>query len=393
MLLSLALIILLGLIVGKIFKQIGLPQILGFLIIGIIMGPSCLNLLDSNILLISGDIRKIALVIILAKAGLSLNLNDLKRIGRPAVLMCFLPATLELLAFVVFAPMILGCSYVEAAIMGAVMGAVSPAVVIPFMSRMIDERIGTAKGIPQMIIAGSSADDVYVIVIFTALLGIAGGSEVSAVNFLEIPISIILGIVLGVLMGLGLSLLFNRFHMRDTIKVLIILGISFVLEYQENVIKGIISISGLLAVISMCLVINLKCEKAAHRLVIKFDKLWVGAQIFLFVLVGAIVDIKYAMEGGLAMIAVLLIGLAFRSVGTLISVLGTGLNSKEKLFVVIAELPKATVQAAIGGVPLSMGLACGGSVLTLAVISILITAPLGAILLEKTYKKLCGNPS
>ena len=391
MLLSLALIILTGILIGALFKKLGLPSLLGFLIAGILLGPNALNLMDQNILAISGDVREIALIIILAKAGLSLDLSDLKRIGRPAVLMCFLPATFELIGFVLFAPKLLGCTVLEAAIMGAVMGAVSPAVVVPYMSMMLDKKIGTKKGIPQMIIAGSSADDVYVIVIFTALLSFASGQKVSAGTFLQIPVSIFLGIIVGALIGILLSFLFKKIHMRDTLKVLIILAVSFLLVYQENVIKGVISISGLIALISMCILINNRRPVVAKRLCPKFDKLWVGASIFLFVLVGTLVNVRYVVSAGLAMILVLFIGLAFRSLGTLLAILGTNLNRKEKLFTIIAELPKATVQAAIGGVPLARGLSCGNQVLTMSVIAILITAPLGAILIEKTYNKLCTN--
>jgi len=389
MLLSISLIILLGLLSGSIFRKLNLPHILGMLITGIILGPFVLNLLDQKILAISSDVREIALIIILAKAGLSLDISDLKRIGRPAVLMCFLPATFELLAFVLFAPKFMGVSLLEAAILGAVMGAVSPAVVVPFMSKMIDNGWGIKKGIPQMIIAGSSADDVYVIVIFTALVALAEGEKVSALSFLKIPISIVLGIIAGILVGLGLTCFFKKFHIRDTVKVLIILAISFILVYQEKIIHGIISISGLLAVMSICIVINNKSENVAKRLIRKFDKMWVGAEIFLFVMVGTIVNIKYALSAGPMMIVMLSIGLIFRSFGTYLSTSGTDLNKKEKLFFIFAELPKATVQAAIGGIPLSKGLNCGDMVLSLAVISILITAPIGAIIMEKTYKIFC----
>lgn len=389
MLLSLSLIILTGILAGALFRKLGLPSLLGFLIAGILLGPNMLNLIDRNILAISGDIREIALIIILAKAGLSLDLHDLRRIGRPAILMCFLPATLELAGFVLAAPALLGCTITEAAIMGAVMGAVSPAVVIPYMSMMLDKKIGTEKGIPQMIIAGSSADDVYVIVIFTALLSLASGQKISAGTFLQIPVSILLGIAAGALLGIMLSLLFQKIHMRDTLKVLIILAVSFLLVTQENLIHGMISISGLIAVISMCILINNRRPVVAKRLCSKFDRLWTGASIFLFVLVGTLVNIRYAISAGPAMILMLFIGLAFRSLGTWLAILGTSLNRKEKLFCIIAELPKATVQAAIGGVPLARGLSCGSQVLTLSVIAILISAPLGAILIEKTYHKLC----
>lgn len=391
MLLSLFIIIIAGLAFGWIFKKLHLPAILGMLLTGIIFGPNVLNLFDKNILSISADIREIALIIILAKAGLSIDISDLKKIGRPAVMMCFMPATFELLAFVIFAPKLMGLTVLESAILGTVMGAVSPATVVPFMTKMMDGGWGSKKGIPQMIIAGSSAGSVYVIVIFTALIALAGGEKVSAESFLQIPISMILGIMLGVALGLVLAWLFKQVHIRDTVKVLIILAISFALAYQEKVLTGIFSISGLLAVMSMCIMINDKRRIVAKRLNGKFEKLWVGAEILLFVLVGTSVDVKHVLSAGIVMVVMLTIGLVFRSIGTLISVFGIGLSQKEKLFCVIAEIPKATVQAAIGGVALSKGLACGNTVLSLSVISILITAPLGSFLIEKSYQKLCSR--
>ncbi|MBU9725324.1 cation:proton antiporter [Diplocloster modestus] len=393
MLLSLALIFLCGLLLGSVFEKLKLPRLLGMLLVGILLGPHVLDLLDGSILSISSEVREIALIIILVKAGLSLDINDLKKVGRPAVMMCFVPATLEIIAFLIFGPALLHVSLLEAGIIGAVMGAVSPAVIVPKMSKMIDEGWGTDKGIPQMIIAGSSADDVYVIVIFTALVSLAGGGSASVMDFVQIPISIILGIVLGVITGLGMVKLFQSFHMRDSVKVLIILSVSFLFVTLENMLENIVSVSGLLAVMSMGMMIYNRYDQLAKRISGKFSKLWVAAEIILFVLVGATVDIQYAAKAGVMVVVMLLIGLAFRLFGTWLCVIKTALNRKERLFCLLAQLPKATVQAAIGGVPLAKGLACGNIVLTVAVVSILISAPIGAFMIDKTYKKFLNGPS
>lgn len=387
MLVSLALIFLCGLLMGAIFSKLKLPSLLGMLLVGIILGPHVLNCLDSSILTISPDLREIALIIILAKAGLSLDINDLKKVGRPAVMMCFVPATLEIIGFLVFGPMLLHISLLEAGIMGAVMGAVSPAVIVPKMAKMMDEGWGTDKGIPQMIIAGSSADDVYVIVIFTALVSLASGGSASVMDFIQIPISIILGIALGLCVGLLLVKFFKSFHMRDSIKVLIILSVSFLFIALEDVLEGIVSVSGLLAVMSMGMAIFNRYDLLAKRISGKFSKLWIAAEIILFVLVGATVDIGYAAKAGLMVVIMLFIGLVFRLLGTYLCVIKTPLNRKERIFCLFAQIPKATVQAAIGGVPLAKGLACGNIVLTVAVVSILISAPIGAFLIDRTYKK------
>lgn len=387
MLVSLALIFLCGLLMGAIFSKLKLPSLLGMLLVGIILGPHVLNCLDSSILTISPDIREIALIIILAKAGLSLDINDLKKVGRPAIMMCFVPATLEIIGFLIFGPMLLHISLLEAGIMGAVMGAVSPAVIVPKMAKMMDEGWGTDKGIPQMIIAGSSADDVYVIVIFTALVSLASGGSASVMDFIQIPISIILGIALGLCVGLLLVKFFKSFHMRDSIKVLIILSVSFLFIALEDVLEGIVSVSGLLAVMSMGMAIFNRYDLLAKRISGKFSKLWIAAEIILFVLVGATVDIGYAAKAGLMVVIMLFIGLVFRLLGTYLCVIKTPLNRKERIFCLFAQIPKATVQAAIGGVPLAKGLACGNIVLTVAVVSILISAPIGAFLIDWTYKK------
>lgn len=387
MLVSLALIFLCGLLMGAIFSKLKLPSLLGMLLVGIILGPHVLNCLDSSILTISPDLREIALIIILAKAGLSLDINDLKKVGRPAIMMCFVPATLEIIGFLIFGPMLLHISLLEAGIMGAVMGAVSPAVIVPKMAKMMDEGWGTDKGIPQMIIAGSSADDVYVIVIFTALVSLASGGSASVMDFIQIPISIILGIALGLCVGLLLVKFFKSFHMRDSIKVLIILSVSFLFIALEDVLEGIVSVSGLLAVMSMGMAIFNRYDLLAKRISGKFSKLWIAAEIILFVLVGATVDIGYAAKAGLMVVIMLFIGLVFRLLGTYLCVIKTPLNRKERIFCLFAQIPKATVQAAIGGVPLAKGLACGNIVLTVAVVSILISAPIGAFLIDRTYKK------
>lgn len=387
MLVSLALIFLCGLLMGAIFSKLKLPSLLGMLLVGIILGPHVLNCLDNSILTISPDLREIALIIILAKAGLSLDINDLKKVGRPAIMMCFVPATLEIIGFLIFGPMLLHISLLEAGIMGAVMGAVSPAVIVPKMAKMMDEGWGTDKGIPQMIIAGSSADDVYVIVIFTALVSLASGGSASVMDFIQIPISIILGIALGLCVGLLLVKFFKSFHMRDSIKVLIILSVSFLFIALEDVLEGIVSVSGLLAVMSMGMAIFNRYDLLAKRISGKFSKLWIAAEIILFVLVGATVDIGYAAKAGLMVVIMLFIGLVFRLLGTYLCVIKTPLNRKERIFCLFAQIPKATVQAAIGGVPLAKGLACGNIVLTVAVVSILISAPIGAFLIDWTYKK------
>ena len=387
MLTSIALLLLFGSFVGAIFKKLHLPYIIGMLLVGIVFGPYALNLFDARLLAISPDLRQIALIIILVNAGLSLEIEDLKRVGRPAILMCFLPATFEIIAFILFAPALLGVTLLEAAILGAVMGAVSPAIIVPRMTKMIDEGWGTKQGIPQMIIAGSSADDVYVIVIFSALLSFSNGGTVAAVDFLQIPISIILGILVGVFAGIVLTVLFKAVHMRDSMKVIIILAVSFLFLALETALEGIVGVSGLLAVMSMCIMINHRSSIVAPRLSSKFSKLWVAAEIFLFVLVGATVNIKYALSAGIMMLVMLFIGLAFRLAGSYLAVLGTGLNQKEKVFCMLSQIPKATVQAAIGGVPLAMGLACGNTVLSFAVISILISAPIGAFAIDASYRK------
>lgn len=388
MLFSIACILLSGLLLGCLFSKLKLPSLLGMILVGIIMSPYALDLIDESILNISADLRQIALVIILTRAGLSLNLSDLKKVGRPAVLMCFLPACAELAGTVLLAPALLGVSLLDAAIMGSVIAAVSPAVIVPRMIRFIEEGYGTDKSIPQLILAGASVDDVFVIVIFTAFTSLASTGNIKASSFLQIPISIILGILAGMITGTLLVKFFRSFHMRDSIKLLIILSFSFLLIELQNRLEGTIPISRLLAIMSLGIIINQKYNVLSHRLSQKYNKLWVAAEIFLFVLVGATVDLKYAISAGISSIVLVLGALLFRMAGVLLSLISTPLNKKEKLFCMIAYTPKATVQAAIGAIPLAMGLPCGQIVLTVAVLSILITAPLGAICIDNLYAKL-----
>jgi NhaP-type Na+/H+ or K+/H+ antiporter len=394
MLTSLALIFLVGLSLAAIFGKLKLPRLIGMLLTGILLGPFVLDFLDPQILGISAELRKMALVIILIKAGLSLNFSDLKKVGRPALLMAFLPATFEIGAFLLFAPMLLNVSRVEALLMGSVLAAVSPAVVVPRMVALMDEGRGTDKKIPQLILAGASLDDIFVIVLFTAFLGINMGDGVGAMTFLNIPISIVLGIALGAFVGFAVAYLFELFHrkgltIRNTLKTILLLATSFLLLAIEGWLEGVIAVSGLLAIMSMAMVYAIRTKaEVVNRLKDKYGKLWLAAEVLLFVLVGAAVDIRYTLSAGLGAVAMIFIGLAFRSVGVFLCLLGTNLNKKERLYTVFAYLPKATVQAAIGAVPLSMGLSCGNIILSVAVLGILITAPLGAILMDSTKNKL-----
>ena len=394
MLTSLALVFLLGLAAAALCSRIGLPRIIGMLLTGILIGPYVLNWLDDSILSISSELRQMALIIILIKAGLSLDLSDLKKVGRPAVMMSCVPASCEILAFFLLAPHILGITRIEAAVMGAVLGAVSPAVVVPRMVQLIEEKRGTGKGIPQMILAGASCDDIYVIVLFSTFVGMAQGGSANVMDFVNIPISIVLGVILGAVVGLLLHLFLETAYqhgccVRNSTKVILILGLSFLLMAAETWLKGIVSVSGLLAVVSMACVLKIKSpEKVTKRLSAKFGKLWIAAEAILFVLVGAAVDIRYAAQAGAAAVLMIALALVFRAVGVCLCMLGTKLNRKERLFCVIAYLPKATVQAAIGSVPLAMGLLCGQLVLSVAVLAILITAPLGAIGIDRTCKRL-----
>ena len=388
MLTSIAIIILLGLLLGWIFSKLRLPSLIGMVIVGILIGPHALDLMDDSILMISGDIRQIALVIILTRAGLSLNVTELKKVGRPAIFMCFVPAVIEILGTMLIAPILLDVSLLEAAIMGSVIAAVSPAVIVPRMIKMIEEGYGKSKSIPQMILAGASVDDVIVIVLFTAFTGLAATGEVSVNNFIQIPVSIVLGIAMGIVVGMILVMFFKKCHIRDSVKILIILSISFLLLEVQNRLEGIIAVSGLLAIMSMGIVIKQKYDVLAKRLSVKYNKLWLGAEVFLFVLVGATVNLKYVMTAGIFAVVLILGALFFRMIGVAISLIKTDLSKKERLFCMVAYTPKATVQAAIGAIPLTMGLECGNIVLTVAVLSILITAPFGAICVDNLYKKV-----
>ena len=387
MLWSLALVFLGGLLAGEVFRRLRLPPLLGMLLVGIAFGPYALGLLDDSLLAISADLRKVALIIILTRAGLSLDIGDLRKVGRSAVLLCFVPATFEIVGTVILAPRLLGVSVLETAIIGSVIAAVSPAVVVPRMLRLMDEGYGAKQGIPQMILAGASVDDVYVIVLFSSFTSLAAGGTLSPLDFVRIPTSLMLGIAAGVLCGLALVWWFSRVHMRDSIKVVVFLALSFVLVTIEDHCTGIIGFSGLLAVMSMGIMLGQRIPVVSKRLSAKYDRLWVGAELLLFVLVGAMVNVAYVAYAGVAAILLILGAMVFRMAGVFASVVGTKLNGKERAFCMLAYTPKATVQAAIGGVPLAMGLACGETVLTVAVLAILITAPFGAIAIDCTYKK------
>lgn len=397
MLTSLALIFLVGLCMAAICQKLKLPRIIGMLVTGMVLGPYVLDFLDSSILSISAELRKMALIIILLKAGLSLNLNDLKKVGRPAVLLAFVPASFEIVGYVLFAPIFLEISRVDAAVMGAVLAAVSPAVVVPRMVQLMEEKYGTKQSIPQMIMAGASCDDIFVIVLFTTFLGMAHGAKVSLLRFVNVPVSIFLGILLGAVIGYVLYRFFetaykHQNYVRNSTKVILVLGVSFLLTAVEGWLDGKVAVSGLLAVVSMACVLKAKCIPAvSKRLSEKFGKLWIAAEVILFVLVGAAVDLRYTAAAGGFAVLVIFLSLIFRMAGVLVCVLGTGLSWKERLFCAISYLPKATVQAAIGSVPLAVGLGCGKMILSVAVLAILITAPLGALGMDLTYKKLLAR--
>ena len=391
MLLSVSLILIFGMAMGWLCKKIKLPGLIGMLLTGIILGPYVLNLLDDSILNISSDLRKIALIIILTRAGLSLDLSGMKKIGRPAIMMCFVPASFELLGIVLLAPRLMGVSLLEAAVMGAVLAAVSPAVVVPRMVKLMDEGYGVKKGIPQLILAGASVDDVYVIVLFSTFVGMMQGKEASVIKFINIPVSILLGIAIGFAFGLILAYFFKKVHIRDTSKVIIILSLSFLLVAIEDKLTTAITFSALIAIMFMGIGLQQKRKEVAERISAKYGKLWVAAEIFLFVLVGATVNIDYLGNIGIKALAVIVGALLFRMLGVFICLLGTELDKKEKLFTMLAYTPKATVQAAIGGIPLALGLSCGDTVLTVAVLAIVFTAPLGAFAIDSTYKKLLNK--
>ena len=391
MLLSISLILILGMFMGWICQKIKLPGLLGMLITGIILGPYGLNLLDNSILGISAELRKIALIIILTRAGLGLDLSGLKKIGRPAVLMCFVPASFEMLGIILLAPKLMGLTVLEAAVMGAVLAAVSPAVVVPRMVKLMDEGYGVKEGIPQLILAGASVDDVYVIVMFSTFVGMMQGEGASVLKFVNIPVSILFGIAIGAVIGVLLAYLFKKVHIRDTSKVLIILSISFLLVVIEDNLTTTITFSALIAIMFIGIGLQKKREVVAKRLSAKYGKLWVAAEVFLFVLVGATVNIGYLGKVGVKALIVIIGALVFRMFGVFVCLLGTSLKRKERLFTMMAYTPKATVQAAIGGIPLALGFACGDTVLTVAVLAIVLTAPLGAFAIDLSYKKLLNR--
>lgn len=391
MLLSIGIITLSGMFLGWLSKKIKLPSLVGMLLAGIIAGPYVLNIIDPTVLNISAEIRKIALIIILTRAGLSLDINGLKKIGRPAVLMCFVPATFELLGIIILGPLLLGMTRMEAAVTGAVLSAVSPAVVVPRMVKLMEEGYGADKKIPELILAGASVDDVYVIVLFTTFTGMMQGSEVSIIKFINIPFSIASGVLAGTLAGIVLSLFFKKVKIRDTAKVLIVLSISFILSFCEDNMNTPLTFSSLIAIMFIGSTIKKKSKETSENLSSKYNKLWVGAEIFLFVLVGTQVNISYIKKAGILTLILIIGALVFRMIGVFICLIKTGLNIKEKLFTMLAYCPKATVQAAIGGIPLSLGLSCGTGTLTCAVLAIILTAPLGAFAIDLSYKKLLNK--
>lgn len=388
MLFSLALILISGFAFAGLMQKLKLPPLLGMMLAGILLGPHALNLIAPGLLTLSADLRQIALIVILLRAGLSLNLNDLRKVGRPAVLMCFIPATFELVAIAFLAPRLLGVSPLEAAIMGAVLAAVSPAVVVPRMLKLMDEGYGRAKGIPQLIMAGASVDDVYVIVLLTSFLSMYQGEGFAPLSLIKVPLSILTGLALGILTGIAAVGFFKKLHMRDTVKVLLLLALSFLFVSLEEAVKARIPFSGLLAVMALGATVLRTYPALAKRISGKCAKLWVGAELFLFVLVGAAVDIGYIAQAGAAAVLLIFAALLCRMAGVWVCLIKSGLNAREQLFTAIAYLPKATVQAAVGGIPLLMGIPSGNIILSVAVLSIVITAPLGAIGVDRTYRKL-----
>lgn len=388
MLLSLAYVFLCGMVLAWVFRKLHMPSLMGMLVTGFVLGPYALNLLDEKILLISPDLRQLALIIILTRAGLNLSMDDLRAVGRPAVLLCFVPALFEIAATVALAPWLMGVSVLDAALIGSVLAAVSPAVVVPRMLQLMEKGYGTQKRIPQMVMAGASVDDVFVIVLFTAFSGMAAGQGYHAARLLAVPSAIGLGILAGMLTGTALSWLFTHFHIRDSGKVIIILSVSSLLVACEALFHGAIGFSGLLAVMAIGAVLQHKKQLVSQRLSAKFSKLWVAAEVLLFVLVGAAVDLRFALSAGLPVLLLIVLVVSVRFVGVMVSMLGTALTWRERLFAGIAYLPKATVQAAIGGIPLAMGLDIGPLVLTVAVVSILLTAPVGTLLIDKLHPRL-----
>jgi len=385
---SLALILLCGLLVGEIFRRCKMPALIGMLAVGIVLGPYVLDVLDGSVLAVSAELRRVALIVILARAGLALDVEDLRQIGRPAVLMSFVPACFEMCGTMLMAQWLLGLPLLDAAILGAVVASASPAVIVPRMLKLMEEGYGTAKRIPQLVLAGDSVDDVFNIVVFSALVGLAKGENVSAVRFAEVPVAIVTGVLAGAAVGFLLAALFRRMQMRGVVEVIVLLGVAFLMVAAEDRLEGIIPFSGLLAVMAAGVVILKRGPLAAKRMSGTLAKLWTGAEVLLFVLVGASVDIGYASEAGLKTVLMLAVVLVIRAIGIQLCLLGTKLNGKERLFCALTGIPKATVQAAIGGIPLAMGLPNGGMILAVAVMAILVTAPVGALLLDGLYERL-----
>ncbi|MBP2069080.1 cation:proton antiporter [Anaerococcus nagyae] len=388
MLTDIAIIFIFGIIFARFSEKIGLAPIIGMLIAGILISPNQFGLVSENIVNLSADLRQIALVTILTRAGLSLNFDKLKKVGRPAIFLSFLPATFEMLGLIIFGKMIFKIDTIDAGILAAVLAAVSPAIVVPRMIKLMDEGYGRDKSIPEMILAGASVDDVFVIVFFSSFLALKTGGELSAMSFINIPISIFTGILFGIIVGKILAILFNKIYINSIYKAMIFISTSFLMMKFQNLIENYIAMAALIAIMVSGMTINRKDETLTKELLSSYDRLWKVFELFLFVLVGISVDMSYVKEAGILAVLLILIGLIFRMIGVNVSLLGTNLNKDERLFTSFAYLPKATVQAAIGPVALSMGLSSGNLILSVSVIAILITAPLGAILTDKTYKKL-----
>lgn len=388
MILSLGLILILGFIIGWLLSKIKIPGLVGMIIVGLLIGPYCLGLIDEKILSISTELRQVALVIILTRSGLNLDIDSLRKIGRPAILMSFIPATLEIIGTTLISQLLLEITIFESILLGTVLAAVSPAVVSPRMIKLIEERFGENHQVPKLILAGSSVDDIYVIVLFYTFLGLVGNNTFDFVSITMIPVTIILGVLLGIIVGLILSYILKKTNFKTAINILIIISSSFLMIGLENMLKDYISISSLLGIMVTGIVLLFRNKEKAKQLSDGYNNLWIFFEIILFVLVGATVDFSYAINNGLIAILILMIGLLFRTLGVLLCLIKTKLTFKERLFTILAYIPKATVQASIGGIALSLGLSCGSIILTVSVISILITAPIGAILIDNLSSKL-----
>lgn len=388
MLTDFAIIFIFGIFMALIFEKIGLAPIIGMLIAGIIISPNQMNLVSENIFNLSNDLRQIALVVILSRAGLTLNFEKLKKVGRPAILLSFLPATIEMLAIIFLAQRFFNLNVIDAGIMAAVLAAVSPAIVVPCMIKLIDEGYGADKNIPEMILAGASVDDVFVIVFFSSFLALKSGSQLSAMSFINIPISIITGVIFGIIIGKVFAFIFKKIDINEIYKAMIFISIGFFSLELQKIIETKIGFAALISIMAAGMAINKENPKLANELLFSYNRLWKVFELLLFVLVGISVDLAYVKEAGFLAVVLIIIGLIFRTLGVNISLIKTNLNKKERLFTSFAYMPKATVQAAIGPVALQMGLDSGNLILSVSVIAILVTAPLGAILTDKTYKKL-----